>query len=106
MAAPHGEHAHEHHLDVSIVSIMLILLIAFTLTSEKLLHAREMHAAALQAERAEGKRQWKARLTALQQELPSWSKGTGPREASTCLGEADRPVSRFLSARAAGSYRQ
>ena len=39
MAAPHGEHAHEHHLDINIVSLMLILLIAFTLTSEKLLHA-------------------------------------------------------------------
>ena len=36
-----AEHAHddEHRLDVSSVSVMLILLIAFTLTSEKLLHA-------------------------------------------------------------------
>mgnify|MGYP001300532021 FL=1 len=39
MAAPHGDHDDEHRLDVSSVSVMLILLIAFTLTSEKLLHA-------------------------------------------------------------------
>ena len=40
-AQQHGEHAHDdaHRLDVSSVSVMLILLIAFTLTSEKLLHA-------------------------------------------------------------------
>ena len=36
-AQQHGEHHDEHRLDVSSVSVMLILLIAFTLTSEKLL---------------------------------------------------------------------